>query len=173
MTKHPSVPSIRITYVNDVGEPQMIGVREIFCRMDVIALVLIPFENAEGEKVKELPLAVTLLEERDTDVDDAGRLYELALTELGHVPIAERDRLQQGDSGRSSTIRQWLRPCIKGARGAMPPRLQATEATQSTRVKHTNRSGSFVHDRFGTAYATGFGGLTVLDSGRFVGSLPG
>ena len=52
MTKRPSTPSIKITYVNDVGEPQEIGVREIFCRMDGDALVLTQFENADGEKVK-------------------------------------------------------------------------------------------------------------------------
>ncbi len=56
MTKHPSTPSIRITYVNGVGEPQEIGVREIFCRMDGDALVLTQFMNAAGEKVKDLPL---------------------------------------------------------------------------------------------------------------------
>jgi hypothetical protein len=86
MTKRPSAPSIRITYVNDIGEPQEIGVREIFCRMDGDALVLTQFESAEGEKVKDLPVTVPLLGERDTDVDDAGRLHELALAELGDEP---------------------------------------------------------------------------------------
>src|ERR1700760_4286741 len=46
MTKRPSVPSIKITYVDGVGERQEIGVREIFCRMDGDALVLTRFENA-------------------------------------------------------------------------------------------------------------------------------
>ena len=87
MTKRPSAPSIKITYVNGVGEPQEIGVREIFCRMDGDALVLTQFENAEGEKVKDLPIAVPLLGERDNDVDDADRLHELALAELGDVPL--------------------------------------------------------------------------------------
>ena len=40
MTKRPSAPSIKITYVNGAGERQEIGVREIFCRMDGDALVL-------------------------------------------------------------------------------------------------------------------------------------
>ena len=47
MTKRPSAPSIKITYVNGVGEPQEISVREIFCRMDGDALVLTKFETAE------------------------------------------------------------------------------------------------------------------------------
>jgi hypothetical protein len=87
MTKRPSAPSIRITYVNSVGETQAIAVREIFCRMDGDALVLIQFENAEGEKVKDLPITVPLLGERDTDVDDASRFHELALAELGDGPL--------------------------------------------------------------------------------------
>ena len=86
MTKRPSAPSIKITYVNGAGEPQEIGVREIFCRMDGDALVLTQFENADGEKVKDLPITVPLLGERDNDVDDADRLHELALAELGDVP---------------------------------------------------------------------------------------
>ena len=53
MTKRPSVPSIKITYVNGAGERQEIGVREIFCRMDGDALVLTKFESADGEKVKD------------------------------------------------------------------------------------------------------------------------
>jgi hypothetical protein len=87
MTKRPSAPSIKITYVNGVGEPQENGVREIFCRMDGDALVLTHFENAEGEKVKDLPITVPLLGELDTDVDDADRLHELAMAELGDVPL--------------------------------------------------------------------------------------
>jgi hypothetical protein len=109
MTKRPSVPSIKITYVNDVGERQEIGVREIFCRMDGDELVLTKFENAEGEKVRDLPIAVPLasepdtenvegekvtdlpitvplLGEPDTDVDEADRLHELVLAELGDEP---------------------------------------------------------------------------------------
>src|SRR5271170_632743 len=86
MTKRPSAPSIKITYVNGVGEPQEIGVREIFCRMDGDALVLTEFENADGEKVKNLPITAPLLGERDTDVDDTDRLLKLALAELGDAP---------------------------------------------------------------------------------------
>lgn len=87
MTKRPSAPSIRITYFDSAGELQEIGVREIFCRMDGDSLILTHFENAEGEKVKDLPIAVPQFGERDTDVDDAGRLHELALAELGGVPL--------------------------------------------------------------------------------------
>src|SRR5580704_5424208 len=85
MTKRPSVPSIKITYVNGVGERQEIGVREIFCQMDGDALVLTKFENADGEKVKDLPISVPLLGELDDDVDDADRLHEIALAELDDV----------------------------------------------------------------------------------------
>jgi hypothetical protein len=87
MTKRPSAPSIKITYVNGVGEPQEVGVREIFCRMDGDALVLTQFENAEGEKVKDLPITVPPTGERDTDEDDADRLHEPALAELSDVPL--------------------------------------------------------------------------------------
>ena len=57
MTKRPSSPSVRVTYVNRDGEPQEVGVREIFCRMDGEALVLTKFETADGEKVRDLPIA--------------------------------------------------------------------------------------------------------------------
>ncbi len=86
MTKRPSGPSIKITYLNGAGERQEIGVREIFCRMYGDALVLTHFENAEGEKVKDLPITVPLLGEPDNDVEDTDRLHELALAELGDVP---------------------------------------------------------------------------------------
>jgi hypothetical protein len=108
MTKRPSVPSIKITYVNGAGERQEIGVREIFCRMDGDALVLTKFEDAEGKKVKDLPITVPQLGEPDTDegekvkdlpvavpqlgepdtddVDDADRLHELFLAELDDAP---------------------------------------------------------------------------------------
>ena len=60
MTKRPSTPSIKITYVNGGGEPQEISVREIFCRMDGDALVLTKIETADGEKVKDLPIGSPL-----------------------------------------------------------------------------------------------------------------
>jgi hypothetical protein len=87
MTKRPSSASIKITYINVVGEAQKIGVREIFCRIDGDALVLTEFENAEGERVKDLPITVPPPGELDTDVDDADRLHELALAELGDEPL--------------------------------------------------------------------------------------
>jgi hypothetical protein len=108
MTKRPSVPSIKITYVNGVGERQAIGVREIFCRMDGDALVLTKIENAAGEKVKDLPIPVPLLGvvdadeegekvkdlpipepligELDADEGEADRLHELFMAELGDEP---------------------------------------------------------------------------------------
>jgi hypothetical protein len=87
MTKRPSAPSIKITYVNSDGEPQEISVREIFCQMDGDALVLTKFETANGEKVKDLPITVPLLGELDDDVDDADRLHEIAMAELGDAPL--------------------------------------------------------------------------------------
>jgi hypothetical protein len=87
MTKRPSEPSIKITYVNDDGYRQQIGVREIFCRIDGDALVLTKFESADGEKVKDLPIAVPLVSEPDADVDDADRLHELAMAEFGDGPL--------------------------------------------------------------------------------------
>ena len=86
MTKRPSAPSIKITYVNGAGKLEEIGVREIFCRMDGDALVLTQFENAKGEKVKDLPIAVPVLDEPDDDVDDVDRLHELVLAELDDAP---------------------------------------------------------------------------------------
>jgi hypothetical protein len=86
MTKRPSVPSIKITFVNGDGKRQEIGVQEIFCRMDGDALVLTKFENADGEKIKDLPIKVPLVGEPDADLDDADRLHEIALAELGDAP---------------------------------------------------------------------------------------
>ncbi len=86
MTKRPSAPGMKITFVNGVGARQEIGVREIFCRMDGDALVLTHFENAAGEKVKDLPITIPLLGEQDDDLDDADRLHELALAELDDAP---------------------------------------------------------------------------------------
>ena len=94
MTKRPSAPSIKITYVNDAGKLQEVGVREIFCRMDGDALVLTHFENADGEKVKDLPIQVPLLDEQDTDLDDADRLHELAMAELGDAPSPPADEIE-------------------------------------------------------------------------------
>jgi hypothetical protein len=105
MTKRPSAPSIKITYVNDVGEPQEVGVRELFCRMDGDALVLTHFENADGEKVKDLPIKVPLLGEQHTDVDDAGRLHELALAELGDAPSPPTEIEPEHEAARPAPSR--------------------------------------------------------------------
>ena len=105
MTKRPSAPSIKITYVNDVGEPQEVGVRELFCRMDGDALVLTHFENADGEKVKDLPIKVPLLGEQDTDVDDADRLHELALAELGDAPSPPAEIEPEHEAARPAPSR--------------------------------------------------------------------
>lgn len=106
MTKRPSVPSIKITYVNGDGEPQEIGVREIFCRMDGDALVLTRFENADGEKVKDLPIPVPLLGELDDDVDDADRLHELALAELGDEPLSPAEFEPEPEAAPPAPVRE-------------------------------------------------------------------
>jgi hypothetical protein len=106
MTKRPSAPSIKITYVNGVGEPQEISVREIFCRMDGDALVLTKFETADGEMVKDLPITVPLLGELDDDVDDADRLHELAMAELGDAPLPPSEIEPEQETGRPAPSRE-------------------------------------------------------------------
>ena len=116
MTKRPSAPSIKITYVNGAGEPQESSVRGVFCRMDGDALVLTKFETAEGEKVKDLPITVPLLGELDADVDDADRLHQIALAELGDVPVPaakmepEHEAARGTDSG--TTAPDWAASAI-------------------------------------------------------------
>ncbi len=105
MTKRPSTPSIKITYVNGAGEPQEIGVREIFCRMDGDALVLTQFENAEGEKVKDLPIPVPLIGDLEADEDDADRLHRLALAELGDAPLPTDEIVPEPEADRPTPSR--------------------------------------------------------------------
>ncbi len=135
MTKRPSTSSIKITYVNRVGQRQEIGVREIFCRMNGDALVLTEFEDADGVKVKDLPITVPLLGELDDDVDDADRLHELALAELGDLPSppaeieAEheapgRRRLRRGGSRQGhfgNMTRRLLRLRLRQRARSWPP----------------------------------------------------
>jgi hypothetical protein len=106
MTKRPSAPSIKITYVNGVGERQEISVREIFCVMDGDALVLTKFETAEGEKVKDLPIPVPLVGEQDDDVDDADRLHEIALAELGDMPLPPAEIEPEPEAARPEPARE-------------------------------------------------------------------
>src|SRR5262245_43759755 len=110
MTKRPSAPSIKITYVNGVGEPQEISVREIFCRMDGDALVLTKFETADGEKVKDLPITVPRLGDLDAAVDDAHRLHELALAELGDVPSPPAEIKPEHEVARPEPSRERRSP---------------------------------------------------------------
>jgi hypothetical protein len=106
MTKRPSSPSIKITYVNGVGKPQESSVREIFCRMDGDALVLTKFETADGAMVKDLPISVPLLGELDDDVDDADRLHEIALAELGDVPVPPAEIEPEPEAARPAPSRE-------------------------------------------------------------------
>ena len=106
MTKRPSTPSIKITYVNGGGEPQEISVREIFCRMDGDALVLTKIETADGEKVKDLPITVPLLGDLDADVDDADRLHEIVLAELGDVPLPPAEIEPEHEAPRPAPSRE-------------------------------------------------------------------
>jgi hypothetical protein len=89
MTKRPSAASVKITYVDSSGESKKIAVREIVCRIDGDALVLAQIEDAEGRKLRDLPIAVPLPDEPDSDLDHADRFHERALAELGGVPTSE------------------------------------------------------------------------------------
>jgi hypothetical protein len=106
MTKRPSAPSIKITYVNGVGEPQEISVREIFCRMEGDALVLTKFETASGEKIKDLPITVPQLGDLDADVDDVDRLHEIALAEFGDGPSPRAEMEPEPEAGRPAPFRE-------------------------------------------------------------------
>lgn len=113
MTKRPSATSIKITYLNAIGQRKESSVREIFCRMDGDALVLTHFENAEGEKIKDLPIPVPVLDVDDADVDDADRLHQLAMAELGDdepasPPPAEIE--PEPEPGRPEPPRERRRP---------------------------------------------------------------
>lgn len=113
MTKRPSAASIKITYLNVVGHRKESSVREIFCRMDGDALVLTHFENAEGEKVKDLPISIPMPEVDDAELDDADRLHQLALSELGDdeassAPPAEPE--PEPEPGRPEPPRERRRP---------------------------------------------------------------
>ena len=167
MTKRPSVPTIKITYVNGGGEPQEISVREIFCRMDGDALVLTKFETADGEKVKDLPIAAPLLGEPDADVDDADRLHEIAMAELGDGPLPPAEIEPEPETARPAPTRERRRPTgplrqydeaanpapaavtVKtpptpepAPRGpaVMPPVTKATDATTGPRAASTIRA---------------------------------
>lgn len=164
MTKRPSAPSIKITYVNGVGERQQIGVREIFCRMDGDALVVTKFETADGEKVKDLPITVRR-DELDADLDDTDRLHEIALAELGDVPSPPAEIEPEPEAPRpaptrerrlpSGPLRQYdeaAKPAVgtlkpqpapeSAPRGpeAMPPVKKATGATTGPPAEFTIRA---------------------------------
>jgi hypothetical protein len=108
MSKCPSAPSIKITYVDSVGARKEISVREIFCCMDGDALVLTKFETADGEKIKDLPIAVPLPGglDADADVDDADRLHEIALAALGDVPLPAAEIEPEPEPARPAPSRE-------------------------------------------------------------------
>ncbi len=110
MSKRPSTPTIKITYVNGAGEPQEIRVREIFCRMDGDALVLTRFETADGEKVTDLPIAVPRLDELDADVDYMDRLHEIAMAELGDAPLPPAEIEPKQEAPRPAPSPERRRP---------------------------------------------------------------
>ena len=110
MSKRPSTPSIKITYVNGGGEPQEIRVREIFCQMDGDALVLTKFETAEGVSEKDLPIGVLRIGELNADVYDMNRLHEIALAELGDVPSPPPEIEPEHEAPRPAPSRERRRP---------------------------------------------------------------
>ncbi len=137
MTKRPSAPSIKITFVNDAGQRQEVGVREVFCRMDGDALVLTHFENADGQKVKDLPIKVPAVVEQDSDVDDADRLHELAMAELGDGPSPPAEIEPEPEAARpapargrrlpSGPLRQYDQPAEPAPAAATPMTPPAPE----------------------------------------------
>ncbi len=153
MTKRPSTPSISLTYIDEAGELRKIGVQEISCRMDGDALVLTQFKNAEGEKVKDLPITIPGLGEPDDDVDDADRLHAIAMAELGDMPSPPtelepeyeapgRRRLESGGShpGRFGNMTRWrlrLRQRARPRPHRPPSRRRA--AQQSCRLSRRRR----------------------------------
>jgi hypothetical protein len=106
MTKRPSTASVKISYVDGLGERLEIGVREIFCRMDGDALVLTHFENANGENIKDLPIPIPRLGELDSDLDDADRLHELAMAELDNVPSPPAEIEPEPEAARPAPARE-------------------------------------------------------------------
>src|SRR5262249_12915340 len=90
------------------------------------------FEDANGEKLKDLPITVPLLGEPDDDVDDADRLHELAQAALGDVPSPPVEIESEHEAGRPAPSRERRRPC--GAlrhysQGAGPPSPAGTLMT--------------------------------------------
>ena len=148
MTKRPSVPSIKITYVNGAGERQEIGIREIFCRMDGDALVLTHFENANGEKVKDLPIAAPPHGDLDSDVDDEDRLHQLALAGLGEAPLPAAEIEPQYEAPRptpprerrmpTGPLRQYDKPADP-APTAEPPKTPAAPEPAARAVQQFRR----------------------------------
>lgn len=135
MTKRPSVPSIKVTYVNSAGERQEVGVREISCRMDGDALILTRFETADGEKVKDLPIAVPLAGEPDLEVDDADRLHEIALAAFGEVPSRPAEIEPEPEPPRPAPARERRLPT-----GPLRQNVQA--ADPSTAASAPSRSSA-------------------------------
>jgi hypothetical protein len=139
MTKRPSAASVKITYVNHVGERQFVSVREIFCRMDGDALVLTHFENGAGEKVKDLPITVSIVDIDDTELDDVDRLHELALAELGDEPDSQSPAEPEPEPAApppepvrerrrpSGPLRQYDKPAEPGSSSGAPKSAPAPE----------------------------------------------
>ncbi len=110
MTKRPSTPTIKITYVNAAGDRREIRVREIFCRMDGDALVLTKFETADGQKVKDLPIAVPQVEEPEADLDDLDRLHGIVLAEFGDAPSPRAEIEPEQEAPPPEPVRERRRP---------------------------------------------------------------
>ena len=119
-----------------------------------MSLVLTEFENADGEKVKDLPIAVPLLGELDADVDDADRLHEIALADLGDEPSPpaemepEPEATSAGaDSGAaapSGPLRQYDEAAESGsgsghAQGRTDPRAGTARPGSYAAVPHRRR----------------------------------
>ncbi len=110
MTKRPSTPSIKITYLHNTGVRRELSVREIFCRMDGDDLVLTRIETADGEKLKDLPIAVPQPEEPDSELDDADHLHKIALAAFGEAPSTRPEMKLEPEAPRPEPPRERRRP---------------------------------------------------------------
>lgn len=110
MTKRPSTPSIKITYLHNTGVRRELSVREIFCRMDGDDLVLTRIETADGEKLKDLPIAVPQPDEPDSELDDADHLHKIALAAFGEAPSTRPELELAPEAPRPEPPRERRRP---------------------------------------------------------------
>ena len=85
LTKRPSGPYIKITYVNDTGERQEHRRPGSSAGWTGMSFVLTKFEDAEGKKIKDLPIKIPV---RDASLSATSPPHD--------VPRARRPRATSG-----------------------------------------------------------------------------